>query len=244
MGRAAPQARAEDGKKHIMKIGTKTLAFVAAFGAGAMFSAPAAAQDKAGDKVNMVIAYSEDECPEQTSADEIVVCQILVEAERYRIPSNLRASDSPQNVSRVREVEKLKYIGDFGAFSCSPAGAGGFTGCNQKFVESAYQEKNEAESVRFGQLIEQARQERLSTIDVDAAAEQERVEAIEREYLERLERERAAPLPGEVEGDALPAVAPASDTPPASAEEKPAAKPKAPVVGPTLEPEDGGGSGA
>jgi hypothetical protein len=200
---------------------TKMLTFAAAFAGGALLAVTSAsAQSKAGDKVNMVIAYSEDECPEQTSENEIVVCQILVEAERFRIPSNLRASDSPQNTSRVREVEKLKYIGDFGAFSCSPAGAGGFTGCNQKFIESAYQEKDEAESVRFGQLIEEARQERLSTIDADAAAEQERVEAIEREYLERLERERAAPLPGE---DA--------ETPPA------------PVVGPTVDPQDKGDPG-
>ncbi len=198
---------------------TRMLTLAAAFAGGALLAAtPASAQSKAGDRVNMVIAYSEDECPEQTTENEIVVCQILVEAERFRIPSNLRASDSPQNTSRVREVEKLKYIGDFGAFSCSPTGAGGFTGCNQKFIESAYQEKDEAESVRFGQLIEEARQERLSTIDADAAAEQQRVEAIEREYLEKLERERAAPLPGEV-----------AETPPAA------------VVGPTVEPEDEGG---
>ena len=199
-----------------MKSGIKTLSLAAAFASGAVFAAvPAAAQDKSGEKINMVIAYSEDECPEQTSEDEIVVCQILVEAERYRIPSNLRASDSPKNNSRVREVEKLKYVGDFGAFSCSPAGAGGFTGCNQKFIEAAYADKEEAESVRFSQLIEEARQERLSTIDADAAAEQERVEAIEREYLERLEKERSAPLPGEA--------------------------PSAPVVGPTVGPEDEGG---
>ena len=226
-----------------MTIGTKTLTLAAAFaGAATLFASPAAAQDKAGDKVNMVIAYSEDECPEQTSADEIVVCQILVESERFRIPSNLRASDSPQNRSRVREVEKLKYIGDFGAFSCSPAGAGGFTGCNQKFIESAYQEKDEAASVRFGQLIENARQERLSTIDADAAAEQTRVEAIEREYLERLERERAAALPGEVVASPAPAAPPASAADPAAAQKRAPAPPSAPVVGPTLEPEDDGGS--
>ena len=219
-----------------MKSGTTTLLHAAAaFAGGAVLAAtPAAAQDKGGDKVNMVIAYSEDECPTQTSADEIVVCQILVEAERYRIPSNLRASDSPQNRSQVREVEKLKYIGDFGAFSCSPAGAGGFTGCNQKFIESAYQEKSEAESVRFGQLIEQARQERLSTIDASAAAEQDRVEAIEREYLQRLESERSAPLPGEE--------APAGATPPPAADEAPAVPPPAPVVGPSMGPDDEGGS--
>ncbi|MEM7689161.1 MAG: hypothetical protein AAF291_09075 [Pseudomonadota bacterium] len=218
---------------------TKTLALATALAGGAVFAAtPAAAQSKGGDKVNMVIAYSEDECPEQTSPDEIVVCQILVESERFRIPSNLRASDSPQNVSRVKEVEKLKYIGDFGAFSCSPAGAGGFTGCTQKFIESAYEEKEEAESVRFGELIEKARQERLSTIDVDAAAEQTRVEAIEREYLERLERERSAPLPGE-EAQPLPSVQPAPDTPPVT-QDKSEASSAEPVVGPTLLPDDGG----
>lgn len=219
-----------------MKPGTHTLALATALASGALFAAaPAAAQDKAGDRVNMVIAYSEDECPEQTAEGEIVICQILVEADRYRIPSNLRTSDSPQNRSRVREVEKLKYVGDFGAFSCSPAGAGGFTGCNQKFIESAYQEKDEAESVRFGQLIEEARQERLSTIDAEAAEMQERVESIEREYLERLERERAAPLPGEVAEPAAP-VGPAPDTPQA-----PATRAPKPVVGPTVGPEDDDG---
>lgn len=212
----------------------KALFGAALIGAAFASAGPAAAQDKAGDKVNMVIAYSEDECPE-AGEGEIVVCEILVEAERYRIPSNLRTSDSPQNVSRVREVEKLKYVGDFGAFSCSPAGAGGFTGCNQKFIESAYQDKAEAETVRFGQLIEQARQERLSTIDVDAAQEQKRVESIEREYLERLERERSAPLPGELETPASPAEPAASSGPPSA----PGAASSNPAVGPALEEEPG-----
>ena len=176
------------------------LALVASFAALAINS-PAAAQDAGGDRVNMVIAYSEDECPEPTQEGEIVVCEILVEAERYRIPSNLRQSDSPENQSWSRQVEKIRYIGEFGALSCSPAGAGGFTGCTQQLIDAAYADRAEGENIRFSQLIEEARQERLSTIDEDAAAEQERVEQIEREYLERLERERAAPLPGE---EALP----------------------------------------
>ena len=104
--------------------------------------------------------------------------------------------------SLARQVDQIKYVGDFGAMSCSPAGAGGFTGCTQKFVEAWAKDREEADGVRFGQLIEQARQERLSTIDADAAAEQERVEMIEREYMERLERERQAELPGE--GDLPP----------------------------------------
>lgn len=171
------------------------LAIIAPF--AVLAATPAVAQEKAGDRVNMVIAYSEDECPEQTDDNEIVVCQIVVEADRYRIPSNLRQSSSLGNQTQAQQFEKVRYIGEFGAFSCSPAGAGGFTGCNQQFIEAAYKDKESGEGIRFAQLIEQARQERLSTIDGDAAAEQSRVEQIEREYLERLERERAAALPGE-----------------------------------------------
>ena len=158
-------------------------------------AAPAAAQS-ANEKINMVIAYSADECP-VAQPGEVVVCEILVEADRYRIPSNLRYSDNPANRSPARQVDEIKYVGDFGAMSCSPAGAGGFTGCTQKFIEAAYKDRAEEDGVRFGQLIEEAREKRLSTIDTDAAAEQSRVEMIEREYMERLERERAAELPGD-----------------------------------------------
>lgn len=173
------------------------------------FASPAAAQDQAGDRVNMVIAYDEDECPEPTAEGEIVICEILVEADRYRIPSNLRHSDSPQNTSRTQQIESIRYIGEFGTLSCDPAGAGGFTGCTEQFIDQAYAERDESENIRFSQLIEEARQDRLSTIDGDAAAEQGRVEQIEREYLERLERERAGPLPGE---ETLPSPLPTETT--------------------------------
>ncbi len=208
----------------------------------------AAAQDKGGDRINMVIAYSEDECPEAADQNEIVVCEILVEADRYRIPSNLRTSDSPQNVSPVRSVEKIRYVGAFGTMSCSPAGAGGFTGCTQQFIDAAYKDRSEGENIRFAQLIDEERQARMSTIDDDAAAEQSRVEQIEREYLERLERERNAPLPGEVtpaeaatdaadpQGDGAPAYQ--ATVPPvgqSAAQPQPSSQP---VVGPPAEEPD------
>jgi hypothetical protein len=158
-------------------------------------AAPASAQS-ANEKINMVIAYNENECP-VAQPGELVVCEILVEEERYRIPSNLRYSDNPANQSHARQVDQIKYVGDFGAMSCNPAGLGGFTGCTQKFIEAWAADRSEAEGVRFGQLIEKARADRLSTIDEDAAAEQSRVEMIEREYMQRLERERDAELPGE-----------------------------------------------
>ena len=161
-------------------------------------ASPAAAQERGGDRVNMVIAFSEEECPAARD-QEIVICEILVEEERYRIPSNLRFSESTKNVAWSRRVDKIRYVGEFGTMSCSPAGPGGFSGCNQQMIDAWAKDKSEAEQVRFGQLIERARQERLAEIDEDAAAEQSRVEMIEREYMQRLERERSAELPGDTD---------------------------------------------
>lgn len=171
-------------------------------------AAPALAQDQGGDRVNMVIAYGDDEvadCPEG------VICVVarLPEEERYRIPEALRYSDDPENTAWANRVESFQFVGDFGAMSCSPTGAAGFTGCTQKMIDAAYEAREGGSAARFGQLIAEARAERLSTIDEDAAAEQARVEQIEREYMERLERERQAelgtePLPEpEAENDSL-----------------------------------------
>lgn len=178
-----------------MKIfATAAIASLIALGAGV----PAAAQDEAGDKVSMVIAYGDDEvaCPEDT----ICVVARMDESERFRIPETLRYSNDPANTAWAKRVESFEYVGKFGAMSCSPSGAAGFTGCTQKMIDAAYEAREGGSAARFGQLIAEARAERLSTIDEDAAAEQERVEQIEREYMERIEREREA----EVAAEALP----------------------------------------
>ena len=129
----------------------------------------AAAQDEAGDKVNMVIVYGDDDCP-TPEGGEITVCARKAENERYRIPETLRTSDSPQNTAWTQRVESYEMVGAFGALSCDPAGAGGFTGCTQQMINAAYADRAEGSNVRFSQLIEAARAERLSTIDADAAA--------------------------------------------------------------------------
>ena len=163
--------------------------------ASAALAAPASAQGD-DERVNMIIVYGDDACP-VSSGDEITVCARKDESERYRIPEPLRLSDDPANIAWTERVERYETIGAFGALSCSPAGAGGFTGCTQALIDAAYGEKREGGDVRFGQLIAEARAERLSTIDEAAAAEQARVEASEQEYMERLEREREQALPGE-----------------------------------------------
>jgi len=184
----------------------KSLFAATALAGIALLTAPASAQETGEaltDDVRMSIVYGEDAAP-ACGEEEICVVARLPESERYRIPETLRFSDDPENVAWTRRVETLEMIGDFGTLSCSTAGAGGFTGCTQQLIEQAYGERATSANVRFSELIAAARAERLSTIDEAAAAEQERVEQIEREYMERLERERDADLPGEENPAILP----------------------------------------
>lgn len=177
----------------------------------ALLALPAAAQDMPQDvgeeKVNMVIVYGDDRCPQSTDS-EITVCARKAETERYRIPEDLRLSDDPANTSWAQRVESFEMVGAFGAMSCSPAGLAGATGCTQQMIEAAYKDKDSASAVRFAQLIEQARAERLEGVDEEAAEEQARVEMIEREYMQRLEGERSAETPDEAAQTPPPLTAP------------------------------------
>lgn len=170
----------------------------------ALGAAPAAAQDSAGDRVNTVIIYGDDPCPPSTGG-EIVVCARLDEGERFRIPERLRQSDNPANESWASRVQSFETVGDFGPLSCTPVGAGGELGCTAQMIEAAYQERATGSDVRFGQLIAQARDERLATIDAEAAETQSRVEELERQYDERLRREQASDLPAASTGTTAPA---------------------------------------
>jgi hypothetical protein len=160
----------------------------------AAFAAPVAAQDTGSEKIRMVIVYGNDAVP-PPQGDEIVVVAHLPENDRYRIPETLRFSDDPVNMAWARRVERLDMIGSFGTNSCSPAGAGGFTGCTQQLINAAYADKREASGMRFSELIAAARAQRLSTIDQDAAETQARVESLEKAYMDRLEKEREGVLP-------------------------------------------------
>jgi hypothetical protein len=162
----------------------------AAFIAG--IGSPATAQEDAGDKVNQLIVYGDDPCP-QSTAEEITVCARKGEEERYRIPEVLREENSgPGNRSWTDRVQAYETVGASGIQSCSPAGAGGEFGCTRKLIQAAYAEKAESSDIRFGQLIAKAREERMATIDQEAAEQQARVEELEKEYDERAAAERAA----------------------------------------------------
>jgi hypothetical protein len=152
-----------------------------------VFAAPASAQDgsdDAGERINQLIVFGDDPCPPSTG-DEITVCARKDEAERYRIPEALRGVASPANDAWNNRVLAYETVGKTGAQSCSPVGAGGWTGCATQLIDKAYAEKESDPSVRFGELIAAERSRRLSTIDADAAATQARVEQAEKEYQER-----------------------------------------------------------
>jgi hypothetical protein len=162
---------------------TLTVASALAFAA---FAVPAMAQsgstdDGGSDKVNQVIVYGDDPCPASTG-DEITVCARKPEGERYRIPEPLRGIDQPTSEAWSNKVTAYETVGRFGTDSCSPVGAGGFTGCSQQMLQRARAERANGTDVKFGELIQKEREKRLSTIDATAAEEQVSVEAEERAY--------------------------------------------------------------
>jgi hypothetical protein len=144
---------------------------VVALATAALLAAPAFAQEPVdGARVNQLIVYGEDPCP-QSSADEIIVCARKPEGERFRIPENLRDDpNAPINNAWANRAEALEYVGRSGTESCSPAGGGGATGCFMNLIRQARAERSTRDQVNWNQLIEEARQKRLGKIDEEAEA--------------------------------------------------------------------------
>jgi hypothetical protein len=151
-------------------------AALAAVPAAAQEAAPAAVEDEL--KINQLIIYGDDRCPESTN-EEVVICAKRPERDRFRIPEPLRNFNDPRNESWVNTATELQYVGRSGIGSCSPSGPGGGIGCLTQLINTARAERAGRQDVNWNALIEEARQERLSKIDAQAAAEEE--EAKERE---------------------------------------------------------------
>jgi hypothetical protein len=169
-------------------------------------AAPPAAEagQQGGERINQVIVYGNDPCP-ASAGDEITVCARKSESERYRIPEILRGNNTtPENSAWNNKVLAYETVSKTGTMSCSPVGPGGSTGCLQKLINASYAEKQTDPSVHFSELIEQEREKRLSTIDAQAAATQQRVEEAEQQY-EESQRKQATPPPA----PAAPAAPPA-----------------------------------
>lgn len=155
----------------------KRLMIAAAF-AGFAFSAPLSAQeresvgavDDGSVKINQIIVYGNDPCPEST-ADQITVCARKSERERFRIPEALREDpNKPANQSWTNRAEALEYVGRSGTDSCSPVGGGGFTGCFAQLMREARAERMGSDNVSWARLVEAERQKRLEKLDAEAEA--------------------------------------------------------------------------
>jgi hypothetical protein len=171
-----------------------------------LLSIPAAqAQDAGGTdpKINTVILFGDDQCPESTD-EQINVCAILVEADRYRIPASLRSDpNDPKNESWTNRVIGYQYVGREGTMSCSASGAGGFTGCGLKEIDRAYAEKEKDPGLAFGRMIAEERRKRLAGIDAEAEEVEQRVKQFEKERAEREAREaNGGKLPDDAGADA------------------------------------------
>lgn len=185
--------------------------------AGSAAAMPAGAQEAATDaeKINQVIVYGEDKC-EQSSPDEIVVCNRLPESERYRVPPMLRGNPlDVRNEAWANKVIALERVGRFGTDSCSPVGLGGFTGCTQALLAGAKAERQAADKTDWQAMIADERAKRLAGIDAAADQVEAAVVAEERALAERqraaeeLERQAngEAPVqstPDEADADPLP----------------------------------------
>jgi hypothetical protein len=123
----------------------KKMALLAALAAAPALIPAAQAQNAAQNGV--LVIYGDDKCPTNDNGEEIVVCQRLDEAERFRIPKNLREQTGrPQaNQSWAVRSEAALEAGDFGTGSCSAVGVGGTTGC---FVRQATAAKKERRAIK------------------------------------------------------------------------------------------------
>jgi hypothetical protein len=143
-------------------------------------TAPTAATVPTTEKVNLVIVYGEDACP-QSQGDDIVVCARKGEEERYRIPEPLRGNpNEPSKQAWGERVRSMEYIGRSGTESCSPVGSGGATGCFAQLSRLAKAERQALDNASWKDLVEAERGRRLSTIDADSDAIEARVKAEEK----------------------------------------------------------------
>ena len=153
---------------------------LALFALAALATAPALAQPPgvpvanptpptAEPRINQVIVYGDDPCSPSRDPDEITVCARLPEADRFRIPPNLRDNpNAPANQSWANRATELAVVGRTGTDSCSTSGPGGFTGCLNQVINHARDERRAAGDVNWTRMVEEARRDRDARLRAEA----------------------------------------------------------------------------
>lgn len=126
-------------------------------------------------RVNQLIIYGDDPCPESTDPNEVTVCARLPDSDRYRVPPNLRDNpNDPASNSWANRATELSYVGRTGTDSCSTVGGGGFTGCFNQIVSQARAERRAAgNDVNWTRMVEEARARRNQRIEEEAQQAEE-----------------------------------------------------------------------
>lgn len=145
------------------------------------------------EKVKQVFVYGDDPCPRSTN-DEIVVCARMPDGDRYRIPKELRDNpNAPENQSWGARARSLEYVGASGVDSCSPTGAGGFTGCFQKMARQAHEERETTlGKAGWADAVAAARAKRLEKIDAESKTIEAEARAREADAATEKAKEAAA----------------------------------------------------
>ena len=91
----------------------------------------------------VLIVYGNDPCP-TSNGEEIVVCARRPENDRYRIPEELRESAKTGVPAWSERAKSIEYVGRSGTNSCTPTGAGGWTGCWSELMRQAREERKAA----------------------------------------------------------------------------------------------------
>lgn len=95
---------------------------------------PAEAQRNSNEAV--LVVFGEEPCPRDT------ICVRKPAGEKYRIPEELRRVEpSAQSNSWAERARNMEYVGAAGVNSCTPVGAGGWTGCYQQMLRQAREER-------------------------------------------------------------------------------------------------------
>lgn len=87
-------------------------------------------------------------CPRSDNPDEVIVCGVENENERFRIPERFREAlpeDATTGIARVTEVQN---ISNEGINSCSAIGPGGFTGCLSEEIRAAAAQRRREQAAR------------------------------------------------------------------------------------------------
>lgn len=98
------------------------------------------------ERWSILVTYGEDSCPESTNG-EIVVCARQPEAERYRIPKDVREKEKEEEAqyamswtAQFQNHEEEARLGR--PNSCSAVGTNGFTGCQAAALRQWFAERN------------------------------------------------------------------------------------------------------